>query len=374
MHTTSRSALMAATALLFAAGSAYATQPPDSVKSDGSANTAMGTDALLDLTTGMDNTAAGAFSLFENETGSYNTAFGTAALFSNTGANNTALGAFALEDNGSGAGNTAVGYEALNSNTGGGDNTAVGLQALYSNAGGLANVAIGQGALQANVSGSSNTAIGETALLNATGGGNIAIGEKAGIELGAGNNNIYIGNSGGVATESGAIRLGNSAQTSTYISGIYTTQVTGSAVYVTSTGQLGVLASSERFKTDVASMGRATARLQQLRPVTFQLKNDTLRTRQYGLIAEEVDKIYPELVIRDGTGKIQGVRYEELAPMLLNEVQQQRRDVDQLRQQLRRQAEQLAELKQQNDSVQKLMASLRAQTSARAQSPALAMR
>ena len=110
-------------------------------------------------------------------------------------------------------------------------------------------------------------------------------------------------------------------------------------------------------------MGRATSRLQQLRPETLQLKTDASRTRQYGLIAEEVDKIYPELVIRDGTGKIQGIRYEELAPMLLNEVQQQRRDVDQLKQQLRQQAQQLAQLKQQNDSLLKLMASVRAQDS-----------
>jgi hypothetical protein len=361
MHATSRSTLMAA-ALFLAAGFAHATQPPDSVKSDGSGNTAMGSDAQLELTTGIYNTAAGFYALYDNQTGSYNSAFGVGALFENTGSDNTAVGAFALELNGTGAGNTAVGYEALGSNSGGGDNTAVGQQALYNNTGGLFNVAIGQGALQANVSGSSNTAIGETALMSATGGGNIAIGEKAGEELGAGDNNVYISNSG-QPSESGAMRIGNSFQTSTYISGIYTTQVTGSAVYVTSSGQLGVLASSERFKTEVAPMGRATSRLQQLRPVTFQLKTDASRTRQYGLIAEEVDKIYPELVIRDGTGKIQGIRYEELAPMLLNEVQQQRRDVDQLKQQLRQQAQQLAQLKQQNDSLLKLMASVRAQGS-----------
>jgi Chaperone of endosialidase len=180
---------------------------------------------------------------------------------------------------------------------------------------------------------------------------------KAGLSLGAGNNNIYLGSSGGASSESGAIRIGGTAQTATYVSGIYATQVTGSAVYIASSGQLGVLASSERFKTDVAPMGSATLQLRQLRPVTFQLKTDVSGTRQYGLIAEEVDKVYPELVIRDSSGKIQGIRYEELAPMLLNEVQQQERrllgqqqklrEVDQLRQQLRRQAQQLAELKQQ---------------------------
>jgi endosialidase-like protein len=357
MDATSRSMLVAAAAVCLAAGLAHAAQPPDAVKSDNSANTAMGTAAQLELTTGLDNTAAGAFSLYLNQTGSYNTAVGVAALFENTGSDNTAFGAFALELNGAGSGNTAVGYEALGSNTGGGDNTAVGQQALYSNSGGLFNVAVGQGALQANVSGSSNTAIGETALMSATGGGNVAIGEKAGEQLGAGNNNIYISNAG-QSSESGAIRIGTSFHTAAFISGISTAQVTGSAVFVTSSGQLGVLASSERFKTGVAPMGRATSHLQQLRPVTFELKTDASRTRQYGLIAEEVDKIYPELVIRDGAGKIQGVRYEELAPMLLNEVQQQRREVDQLKQQLRQQARQLAQLNQQNESMHQLMASV----------------
>jgi hypothetical protein len=214
-----------------------------------------------------------------------------------------------------------VGYEALGQNTGGGDNTAVGQQALYNNTGGLFNVAVGQGALQANQNGSSNTAVGETALLNSTGGGNIAIGEKAGLSLTTGNSNIYIGNSG--ANESNTIRIGGSAQTATYVAGITSSQVTGSAVYVTSSGQLGVLASSERFKTAIAPMGGETAKLKLLRPVTFQLKTDSVGTRQYGLIAEEVAKVYPELAIRDDLGNIQGIRYEELAPMLLNELQKQ---------------------------------------------------
>jgi len=357
MNAASRSTVLLVGALCMLGGTARATQPPDVVKSDGAANTAMGTDVLLNLTSGYYNTGAGYFALYSNQSGGYNTAYGAAALFENTGSSNTALGAFALEVNGSGGGNTAIGYEALGSNTGGGDNTAVGQQALLNNSGGLFNVAIGQGALQANVSGSSNTAIGDTALFSATGSGNIAIGGKSGLSLGAGNNNIYLGSSGGASSESGAIRIGGTAQTATYVSGIYATQVTGSAVYVTSSGQLGVLASSERFKTDVAPMGSATLQLRQLRPVTFQLKTDVSGTRQFGLIAEEVDKVYPELVIRDGSGKIQGIRYEELAPMLLNAVQQQERqllgqqqklhEVDQLRQQLRRQAQQLAELKQQ---------------------------
>jgi hypothetical protein len=126
------------------------------------------------------------------------------------------------------------------------------------------------------------------------------------------------------------IRIGTQVptalQTKTFIAGIYNVPLTGNAVVVTSTGQLGVAAvSSERFKTAIAPMGSNTAKLQQLRPVTFKLKSDAKGTRQYGLIAEEVAKVYPELVIRDGSGRIDGVRYDELAPMLLNEVQQQQR-------------------------------------------------
>jgi hypothetical protein len=141
--------------------------------------------------------------------------------------------------------------------------------------------------------------------------------------LTTGSNNIDIGNQG-VAAESGTIRIGTtSTQTATYIAGIYGTSVTGSAVVVSSTGQLGVTVSSERYKTAIAPMGSDTEKLEQLRPVSFKLKSDATDTRQYGLIAEEVAKVYPELVIRDEKGRIDGVRYDELAPMLLNEVEKQ---------------------------------------------------
>ena len=128
-----------------------------------------------------------------------------------------------------------------------------------------------------------------------------------------------------VTGENGAIRIGTSgSQTETFIAGIWGSPVTGSAVYISSSGQLGVLASSERYKTDIQSMGSGSARLDQLRPVTFRLKNEPHGAIRYGLIAEEVAQVYPELVIRARDGRIEGVRYEELAPMLLNEVQQQR--------------------------------------------------
>jgi hypothetical protein len=117
-------------------------------------------------------------------------------------------------------------------------------------------------------------------------------------------------------------------QTSAVIAGIYGVPVSGMAVYVTANGQLGVQASSERFKADIAPMPELSAKLNQLRPVTFHYRTDTASVQQYGLIAEEVDKIYPELVIRDEKGRIQGVHYEELAPMLLSEVQRQQQKID----------------------------------------------
>jgi len=181
-----------------------------------------------------------------------------------------------------------------------------------------------------NKTGNYNTASGTDALYsNTTGSSNIAEGYKAGYSLTTGSNNIDIGNLG-VAGESGTIRIGTtSTQTATFIAGIYGTSVTGSAVVVSSTGQLGVTVSSERYKTAIAPMGSDTAKLKQLRPVSFSLKSDATGTRQYGLIAEEVAKVYPELVIRNEKGRIDGVRYDELAPMLLNEMQKRNAAQDQ---------------------------------------------
>jgi hypothetical protein len=121
-------------------------------------------------------------------------------------------------------------------------------------------------------------------------------------------------------------------QTITTIAGIYGTQVSGSAVYVTSTGQLGVQPSSERFKTDIAAIPQLSDKLRQLRPVVFHYKTDPKHVTQYGLIAEEVADVYPELVIRDGAGMIMGVHYEELAPILLSEVQRQQATIQSLSQ------------------------------------------
>ncbi len=307
----------------------------------GSYNTASGADALFYNATGNSNAALGLNALACNTTGSNNTAVGPSALSGGrfyqegvpypyctagyaTGDANTASGAQALTNNTAGSNNTATGYQALYANTNGYDNTATGTDSLSSNTTGYLNTATGISALFSNTGGIRNTAVGHAALFSDTiGGGNIGLGDDAGYQITTGNDNIEIANYG-TATDNGTIRIGMPGrQNATYIAGIENTKVTGAAVYVTSSGQLGVLASSERYKTDVAAIGANTDKLQRLRPVTFHLKSDPSGTRQYGLIAEEVNKVYPELVIRDDAGNIQGVRYDELAPLLLNEIQTQ---------------------------------------------------
>jgi trimeric autotransporter adhesin len=254
-----------------------------------------------------------------------NTSSGTDALYADTGSRNSASGAYAMYSNTTGVDNTAVGYQGLYLNTIGYRNSAIGGFALAANTSGNLNNAIGYGAMAYNTTGSNNNAQGYLALENnTTGSYNIAIGEYAGYNLTTGSSNIDIGNEG-AAGESAVIRIG-SAATATYIAGISTSTVTGAAVYVTSAGRLGVLASSERYKTSIKPIG-STAKLEQLHPVTFRLKNDPRGAVQYGLIAEEVDKVYPELVIRDEAGTIQGIRYEELTPMLLNEMQEQQQKI-----------------------------------------------
>jgi hypothetical protein len=287
------------------------------------------------------NTAGGTNALFANTTGSNNTAFGLNALFANTtGSLNTASSAYALFSNSTGSLNTAYGYAALFANTTGGANTASGLYALLLNSTGSNNTASGLYALLSNSTGSNNTASGAYALFsNPTGTNNIAIGYSAGSGLTTGSNNIYLGNVG-TATESNTMHLGGS-QTQTFIAGISGVPVSGSVVLISNTGQVGIQASSLRYKYDIAPMGARSHALLQLRPVTFRYKQDAQGEQQYGLIAEEVAKVYPELVTRGATGDIEAVRYHELTPMLLNELQHQQR-------QLAVQAQELATLKAQN--------------------------
>src|SRR3984957_4518156 len=278
------------------ASTALAQQPPDPVKSDSMSNTAMGSNAL--------------FNVKLSESACHNTASGQDALYSDT----------------SGSYNTATGFSSLYSNKTGDNNTAAGYQSLYYNSTGTNNTGSGYRALYTNTTGSDNTALGEGALRSGTtGNNNIAVGYEAGYNLTTGGNNIEIGNEG-LSTDYNMIKIGvEGLQAKTFIAGIYGTSVSGSAVMVNSSGQLGVVVSSERFKADIEPMGSYTAKLQALRPVKFHLKTDPGGAVQYGLIAEEVAKVYPELVIRDQTGRIDGVRCDELAPMLLNEIQEQQK-------------------------------------------------
>jgi hypothetical protein len=301
---------------------AGAAQSADRTKSLAAAeSTATGSSALIAATTGEYNTADGWSALMSNTTATYNTAVGAAALKEDvTGSYNTAVGVAALSTNVA-KDNTAVGFRALGYNTDGTKNTAIGKYALGSNNTGEHNTAAGYGALFFNAA-SNNTAVGVHALAaNMKGSNNIAVGFEAGRDT-TGSDNIDLGNVG-TTDEHSTIRLGTEGtHTATYIAGISAAEVTGSAVYVTAAGQLGVLASSERYKTQVAPMGERSLNIGRLRPVTFRLKSDPAGPLQYGLIAEEVDKIYPELVVRDRSGEIQGVRYDELTPILVNEVQQ----------------------------------------------------
>jgi Chaperone of endosialidase len=322
------------------------------VCSDSNQNTAVGAYALYGNSTGANNTAAGTNALYFNTTGNGNTATGYEALYkTTTGSYNTAMGYESFLGNTSGSYTTAVGAYSLAVNTTGGYDTAFGAYSLPANTTGTGNTAFGYAGLRSNTTGNNNIGFGYQSLYsNATGSNNIAMGYQAAYYVTDGSNNIELGNMGGAA-DNNLIRIG-SAQSATYIAGITGATVTGSAVYVTASGQLGVLASSERYKTAIASMGGSTENLQQLRPVTFHLKTDPKGIVQYGLIAEEVAKVYPELVIRDAAGKIQGVRYEELAPMLLNEVQQQQKQLREMRQEL-------AELKELNRATQAALVDLR---------------
>jgi hypothetical protein len=334
----------------------------------GSDNTASGFDALANNTTGFQNTADGFEALFNNTSGIWNTAIGSDALYYNaTGSDNTALGYGALngipfntnEGGNTGVGfqalfqnggmnNTAIGAQALTGNDGGSNDTATGVQALRFNNNGIDNTADGEGALQENsmgnlntasgwmalslnTTGNNNVAFGDNALGNTTGNNNIAIGSAAGLSLRTGSNNIDIYDSGGF-DESNTIRIGTAGtQTATFIAGISGVGVTsGAAVVVNSSGQLGVVPSSARYKRDIHDMGDASDKLMKLRPVAFRYKADPTETQQYGLIAEEVEKVYPELVVNGTDGKPQTVAYHLLPAMLLNELQKQARTNRQL--------------------------------------------
>ena len=323
----------------------------------GGFNTAVGYLSLRSDTTGGFNTAIGAGALLAN-TGSSNTATGAGALLSNTGGNNTAIGAFALFSNVGPGNNTAVGADALFHNTGTGtfstENTATGANALYSNTTGITNTANGAFALYRNSSGNDNTAVGDAALfnnstafgntavgyaalLNSTGGSNTALGDHAGTNATTGDGNVYIGaNMQGVAAEFNT----------TYIKNVYNSQATARVVYVNSDNKIGTLSSSRRYKEDIKPMDQASEALFALEPVTFRYKKEIDRARalSFGLIAEEVAEISPDLITRDRDGKPETVRYDAVNAMLLNEFLKEHRKNEEQEATIARQQKQIEAL------------------------------
>jgi len=330
------------------------------VLTTGEDNTAIGFEALSANTVGASNTAIGFQALFSNVNGQNNTATGLDALAVNNGSRNTADGAAALNNNVSGGQNTATGFLALFSNTSGGnntatgvgalfnnigataggnrdagsDNTATGVSALYSNNTGFFNTADGFRALYSNNTGYENTASGYHALdSNTTGVNNIALGYLAGHNLTTGSNNIEIG-ALGVAGEANTIRIGKAGvQKTAYMQGISgATVASGVAVIVGSNGQLGTIVSSARFKDPIKPMDKASEAILALKPVTFHYKKelDPDGIPQFGLVAEQVEKVNPDLVARDADGKAYTVRYEAVNAMLLNEFLKQHNKVQTL--------------------------------------------
>jgi len=345
---------------------AFAVSPaPDGGYANG--NTAEGTNALFSLTTGVNNTATGFDALFRNTIGNSNTATGFEALARNTTA----------------SGNTATGFGALFKNTTANSNTATGADALFNNTTGSANAATGNFALDSNTTGSENTANGFAALFsNTTGKLNIALGETAGQNLTTGSNNIDVGNPGALAAESNIIRIGtvvaftdkagvmHPAHSETFIAGIHGVAVTGSTVVVNSTGQLGSAPSSARFKEAIKPMDNASEAILALKPVTFHYKKDLDPDGipQFGLVAEQVEKVNPDLVARDDQGKVNTVRYEAVNAMLLNEFLKEHRRAEEQRKHFEskladQQKEFETKVAQQQKEIEVLTASLKEQAS-----------
>jgi hypothetical protein len=362
-------------ALSFLEGAQAVVPPPDG----GYPNftTAEGCNALNALTRGLGNTGVGWYSLFSNSTGNFNTGVGAGALALNNTDNNTAVGAGALFLNTTGSENTAVGANALVHNDSGSDNNAFGTNALFGNVEGTFNNAHGRNALanntasennafgdlamENNTSGSSNTAIGDDALRNnVDGSGNVAIGDEAGTGLEPSVNNcIAIG-----APGEGPFA---SFDETCFIGSIYGEPVSDPAtqvpVYVDQFNNEGVVnTSSRRFKHDIQPMDKASETLYGLKPVTFKLNSDWKGTKQYGLIAEEVAEVDPQLVVHGKNGEVTAVHYEQINNMLLNEFLKEHKKVEQLQATVAQQQKGMevltAQLKEQAAQIQKVSAQL----------------
>jgi hypothetical protein len=355
MKTTVQSLLVVLTLLCMAAvrPTAQAVVPAPDGGYPG-ANTAEGQNALLNLTTGGFNTAVGWLSLRSETTGSFNTAVGAATLFRNNANENTAIGIGALLSNTSGFGNTATGAFALFSNTGSAENpnqpsgdpgslnTANGDRALFSSTTGTLNTALGANALFENTTGSGNTAVGTSTLVNSTSGnGNIALGFSAGNAVNIASNVIAIGT------------LGQDVSNSCFIGQIYTNiqpQVgtDPDLVTINSNGRLGrANVSSRRYKHDIKPMRNSSEAIYALKPVSFRYHTqyDPTQTIAFGLIAEEVAEVHPDLVGRNPKGQPESVRYEQINAMLLNEFLKEHRKGEEQDRKIEQQERTIAELK-----------------------------
>ena len=315
--------------------------------SPGSYNVAMGYQALYDNRNGHDNVGVGAGALYDNYDNNYNTAVGSGALNNNVQNDNTAMGFRSLYTNSSGYANTAVGSAALFSNTVGYENTVTGSGALYTNTTGYGNTAIGYQALYSNTTGHDNVAVGKYALKdNTTGYYNVAVGEYAHQHNISGSCNTLIGGYTGQTLQTGRdnvyIGYGMNAAASnesstTRIDNIYSSPVTGRNVYVTSSHKVGYLSSSRRFKENIDDMpATAVSDLNKLRPVTFNYKEeiDETKSKQFGLIAEEVLDVYPEAVSLGEDGEPDAVQYEQFIPILIEGHQQHDGEIETLKAQV----------------------------------------
>jgi hypothetical protein len=335
--------------------------PPDGGYPGG--NTAEGTNALLSRTTGIYNTGIGIYSLLSLTGGSFCTGVGAGTLLANTADQNTATGAGALLGNTTGFNNTATGAFALFGNTEGSSNTATGNSALQSNTSGANNTAIGAGALLSNTTGFNNNAVGTSALEdNSTGSNNTSLGDRAGGSVTTASNVICIG----------ASVFGEDVSDSCYIGSIFGQVSSGGAgVFINSAGKLGTATSSRRFKDGIKPMDKASEVILALKPVTFRYKKgiDPQGSPQFGLVAEEVEAVNPDLVVRDKQGKVNTVRYDQVNAMLLNEFLKEHKKVEEMNSKVAKQeaiiAQQQREFRatatRQENEIQALTANLKEQ-------------
>jgi len=304
-------------------------------------NITAGTNSVTTLNVGCNLTVGCNIMMYNSSSASIGNILKNGTNFiHNYGTNNTFVGVGSGNFSTTGSALTGFGVNALAANTSGSGNTALGYGALAANTTGSGNTSLGYGSLLANISGSDTTALGYEALNNLTSGSNnVAIGYLSGSTLTAGSNNIYVGdqNTGVTSSDSGIIRIGSTTATNaTYIQGIYdkTYGGTNSAVYIDNTGKLGTPSSSIRYKENIDTIRGSSDRFMQLRPVTFNYKSDETKRRVYGLIAEEVAELYPELINYNEDGEPESIQYHLLDAIMIKEIQKNRRaahnNIDQL--------------------------------------------